>query len=136
MDIVNKERPTLENLKIYTSNLEALLKAIHVKVQVLLNDEPMLLTSMRNNQITSRENLWVDKFAIDCPLTGKFEMMHLPFQRDVLSHASEKKEIFNDAYIIQTEIYRRINKDTGRPQDGDSYWALWDHIKKSDDAKI
>ncbi|MDD5083339.1 MAG: hypothetical protein PHT88_00180 [Candidatus Moranbacteria bacterium] len=124
-----KERPTKEAIEGYCRMIEGLLSVHKLKLEVDIWDGPMIIKSYQGNQHIEDAYVWIRGIAVKMP--GRKVFSIYPAPRGGLDETVSDKEIWDDAYIIQDEIYQKLNRFSYVGNMSDPYWELWDNLPKA-----
>ena len=128
MEIKFKEKPTKELVKRFCRKIEEYLSSQKLKISVELWDYPLgPIRSYVNDVHVEDTYIWIKKCSINTPKTDGDLKVRL-FDQGLDENMSDGK-IWIEAHHIQNQLYSRLKKNPGNPQDNDSdpYWDLWDH---------
>ncbi len=126
MNIKFKNRPTLELINNYCKKIEEFLSVHKLSVIIEISDIPTRIESYINNNLIGVENCWLEKCIISSQATGKIEI-RLP--REGIDETLSNRDIWDDAWSIQNQIYNYLKLKPDPTNSNDSYWNLWSYLE-------
>lgn len=123
MEIQFKEKPSSEIINTYCGKLEKFLSAHGVCIQLLTWDVAPMLTSTVNGIETSRKMMWLSHIVVSNPGFGDLEV---DVPRSGINATLSDRDIWQDAWQIQNDMYRHLEKEPSVGDMNDPYWRLWD----------
>ncbi len=123
IEIENTEKPSDAAIAAYKSALEDLLSPYGIGVAVEVYNEPLLLTSTVNGEITRKVNIWIRPISVSSegaePFAARLN------GRKSISENEDPINIWLDAVCIQSQFCSKQNL----PRD-DKFYSLWDRRKE------
>lgn len=125
--ILHENVPSPELVKKYEELLEHYLSAHHLKVKILLYEDPLNIRSTVESLVEKREwieRLWISDVVINTPEVKDLSVTL--FSDGIEESERLEAQAWGDAHHIQDILYRELKRlPTSPPQSGDPYWELW-----------
>ena len=132
MIIKYENKPTQERIDECINKLEYYLSSFGAKVDIIMYPEPIDIRSYINRIETDSERHWIEGYEVCADGLGVKNLKVRIFDPGILILDGKDLEsvLWTEAYMIQSHIYKFLNKNPGNPKDGDRYWDLWNKINK------
>jgi len=125
MEIKYKEKPTKEQVEQYCNKLKEYLSAHKISVEVELWDSPARISSFIDNVLTEIEYNWIKKVKI---LSPEVKEMGVELFSSGIDENTNNNTIWTDAFCIQDQYYKKLNRIPKFPRSDDPYWKLWEYV--------